>query len=218
MDLSLDTLLQRALMAIPLILSLSVHEYAHALSAWWLGDDTAAREGRLTLNPLAHIDPVGTLLLPLLGVPFGWAKPVPVNPTRFRREVPMARGMMITSVAGPLSNLLLAAAAGLAYALTDRFASDVLVERPALGTLALILVALNVALAVFNMIPLPPLDGSRVVEWLLPYRLRDGWARLSRVAPLLLLGLIVLGAAHGPIRWAQEVAFDFLSLVSSWLA
>src|SRR5512147_1844508 len=92
--------------AITFLIAFTVHEYAHAWSAYRLGDDTAARMGRLTLNPLAHIDPIGTVLLPLLRVPFGWAKPVPVNPARFRPDVPMARGMMITAAAGPASNIV----------------------------------------------------------------------------------------------------------------
>ena len=97
------------LMWLPIsILSLSFHEFAHAWSAWKLGDDTASREGRLTLNPVSHIDLLGTIILPLLGVPFGWAKPVPVNPARFRRDVNMSTGMAITATAGPLSNVLLA--------------------------------------------------------------------------------------------------------------
>src|SRR5262245_7955094 len=90
-------LLERVMLLVPLILSLSVHEWAHAYSAHRLGDDTARQEGRLTLNPVAHIDPIGTLLLPLLGIPFGWARPVPVNPIRFRRDVSMRTGMMITA-------------------------------------------------------------------------------------------------------------------------
>src|SRR5215471_12296793 len=93
---------------VPLLLSLTVHEWAHAWSAYRLGDDTAAKLGRLTLNPIAHIDPIGTLILPLLGVPFGWAKPVPVVASRFRRGVNMTTGMMITAAAGPLSNVVLA--------------------------------------------------------------------------------------------------------------
>ena len=107
---------------IVLLLSLSVHEWAHAISAFRLGDDTAYRQGRLTLNPLAHIDPVGTLLLPLLGVPFGWARPVPVNPARFRRDVHMRTGMMLTAAAGPASNLVLALVSAVAIGLTIRLA------------------------------------------------------------------------------------------------
>src|SRR5512143_3587864 len=102
-------LADQIIVLIPLWVSLSVHECAHAWAAWRLGDDTARLLGRMTLNPMAHVDPIGTLLLPLLGVPFGWAKPVPVQPHRFRRTVSMRTGMMITALAGPLSNVLLAA-------------------------------------------------------------------------------------------------------------
>src|SRR5271157_1843260 len=103
-----QTILARLTFLVPLILSLSVHEWAHAWAAWRLGDDTARLLGRMTLNPLAHIDPLGTVLLPLLGVPFGWAKPVPVNPLRFR-GVSMSIGMLLTAAAGPISNIVLAA-------------------------------------------------------------------------------------------------------------
>src|SRR5215831_21359818 len=111
---------------IPLLLSLTVHEWAHAWSAYRLGDDTASMQGRLTLNPIAHIDPIGTLILPLLGVPFGWAKPVPVNPTRFRRGVNMSRGMMITAAAGPLSNVALAVLSAIALGLIARFSPELM--------------------------------------------------------------------------------------------
>src|SRR6185369_11527845 len=100
-------LLQRLMFLPIMLLSLTVHEWAHAYSAFRLGDDTAERQGRLTLDPIAHIDFFGTLLLPLLGVPFGWAKPVPVNPVRFDRRVPMRVGMLLTAAAGPVSNLLI---------------------------------------------------------------------------------------------------------------
>src|SRR5262249_55535076 len=99
---------ERFVFWVPLVLSLTVHEWAHAASAKLLGDDTAERLGRLSLNPLHHLDPVGTVILPLLGIPFGWAKPVPINPVRFRSDVGMARGLMLTAAAGPASNLILA--------------------------------------------------------------------------------------------------------------
>src|SRR5438046_1465283 len=94
-------LAERVMYLIPLILSLTVHECAHGVVALMLGDDTAQKQGRLTLNPIVHIDPLGTFLLPLLGVPFGWAKPVPVNAARFRRGVSPSWGMMVTALAGP---------------------------------------------------------------------------------------------------------------------
>src|SRR5580698_8792478 len=118
------SLLQGIKYLIPLILSLTVHEWAHAYSAFRLGDDTAARQGRLTLNPIPHIDPFGTILCPLLGIPFGWAKPVPVNPVRFNREISMRAGMMITAAAGPLSNLVLAVLCSALAGLLGRFQID----------------------------------------------------------------------------------------------
>jgi Zn-dependent protease len=101
LDFSEAALLARATLFIPLLLSLAVHEWAHAWTARQLGDDTAERAGRLTLNPLAHVDPIGTLLLPLLGIPFGWAKPVPIEPLRFRRDVRLRAGVALTAAAGP---------------------------------------------------------------------------------------------------------------------
>ena len=102
-----EVILGRILLFIPLLLSLTVHEWAHAWSASLLGDKTAESQGRLTLNPLAHMDLIGTVMLPLLGVPFGWAKPVPVNPARFNRKISMAKGMLLTAAAGPASNVVL---------------------------------------------------------------------------------------------------------------
>lgn len=178
---------------VPLVLSLTVHEWAHAYSAYRLGDDTAARMGRLTLNPVVHMDPIGTFLLPMLGVPFGWAKPVPVNPARFRRDVTMSTGMMLTAAAGPASNLVIAFICSVVFGLLLRSESDLVAPGQGLGVLLLKAIMLNVSLAIFNMLPIPPLDGSRVVDGLLPYRFRSQWESVHRVAPLLLLGVIFIG-------------------------
>lgn len=178
---------------VPLVLSLTVHEWAHAYSAYRLGDDTAARLGRMTLNPIVHMDPLGTFLLPLLGVPFGWAKPVPVNPARFRRDVTMSTGMMITAAAGPVSNLIIALVCSVVFGLLLRSESDLVLPGAGLGVLLLKAISLNVALAVFNMLPIPPLDGSRVVDGLLPYRFRAQWESIHRLAPMLLLAVIFMG-------------------------
>ncbi len=200
-----------------MITSLSIHEFAHAWSAWKLGDDTASREGRLTLNPLSHIDLLGTIILPLAGIPFGWAKPVPVNPARFRREVTMGRGMAITAAAGPLSNLILALLVAVALGLIARLAPDLLDGKTALRQLLLGgvvsgrwlpgLLQLNVSLALFNLIPLPPLDGSRIVAWLLPYDLRNRWHELERFSPFLLLLVFWFGGrlVSGPILALTDI-------------
>jgi Zn-dependent protease len=183
------------------ILSLSIHEFAHAWTAFRLGDDTASREGRLTLNPLSHIDLLGTILLPLLGVPFGWAKPVPINPTRFRRDVTMARGMAVTAGAGPLANVVLALLAAVALGLGLRLAPDLLEHDGPLFFVLFGMLQLNVGLALFNLIPIPPLDGSRIVAWLLPYNLREQWHQLERFAPILLMAIFWFGGrlVAGPI-------------------
>ena len=177
---------------VPLVLSLSFHEWAHAWSAAKLGDDTAERMGRLTLNPLAHIDPIGTILLPLLGIPFGWAKPVPVNPARFRRDVKMGTGMAITAAAGPLSNLLLATVCAVVFGALARFSPEAIAPGEGIRRLLLLMIQLNVTLALFNLLPLPPLDGSRIVEAIVPFRMRGAWERFARIAPFVLLAIVFL--------------------------
>jgi len=185
--------LQRGLMMlIPLVLSLTVHEYAHAWTAWRLGDDTASRAGRLTLNPIAHIDPIGTFLLPLLGVPFGWARPVPVNPARFRSSVRMTTGMALTAAAGPASNLLLAVVITAGYALAVRFAPELMARSGGVRLLLEVMIYLNVNLALFNLLPVPPLDGSRIVDGFMPLRLRPAWERVMMFSPILLLAVFFL--------------------------
>lgn len=156
---------------IPMILSLSVHEFAHALAATRLGDGTAKAAGRLTLNPIAHVDVVGTLILPALsvilgGVAFlGWAKPVPCRPDRFRRGVPPRLGLAMVAVAGPLSNLALAVLSAGALALLARAGSPILNGQQPTPIAALLIATftLNVGLAVFNLLPFPPLDGHRLL-------------------------------------------------------
>ncbi|MFH1530137.1 MAG: site-2 protease family protein [Pseudomonadota bacterium] len=155
---------------VPMIMALSVHEFSHAQAAYWLGDRTAKNAGRLTLNPLAHIDPFGTLILPALAVLshstffFGWAKPVPVNPVGFNRKVTMRTGMMLTAAAGPLSNIVF----GVLCVGLLRMLVGFEVESKPVILLVWRLIAINYVLAFFNMIPLPPLDGGKVLAGFAP--------------------------------------------------
>jgi Zn-dependent protease len=202
---------------IPLFLSLWVHVWAHAWSASRLGDDTATRMGRLTLNPLAHVDPFGTIILPLLlamnHMPaFGWARPVPIDPSRFRRDVSMGRGMALTASAGPISNLLLAVATTLLLGglLRVDVASQTVVSF--LSTVIL----LNVVLAVFNLIPIPPLDGSRVVAWLVPARFQGVWHTVERLAPIFLIFVFLFGGRliNGPVHAIGSLLMRLLMAIT----
>jgi len=200
-----DWLLQRLLFLIPIVLSVTVHEWAHAWSAYRLGDHTAAGMGRLTLNPLEHMDPIGTLLLPLLGVPFGWAKPVPINPARFHRDVSMGMGLVITAAAGPAANLVLAAVAAGGLGLMAQLGAAGAAESAA-GQLLRVLVLINLLLACFNLLPIPPLDGSRIADGLMPRRLRPAWDALTPLAPVALGAVILLPLFAGVNLFAWPLA------------
>ncbi len=172
-----------------LIFSLSVHEAAHAWSASQLGDDTAKRLGRVTLNPVVHIDPIGTLLLPLIGMVsgagvIGWAKPTPVNTRNLANP---RRDHIIVTAAGPISNLLIAIAAAAALRAGLAPGGDWL------GLLVFEALTLNVLLAVFNMLPIPPLDGGQILMALLPPRVAMQFGFLYQYGFLILMGLLVTG-------------------------
>jgi Zn-dependent protease len=183
---------------VPMILSLTVHEFAHAWSAKKLGDPTAEAEGRLTLNPVAHIDPMGTIILPIIliisnaGFFFGWAKPVPVNPMRFTRKVTMRTGMLIVAAAGPLSNLVLATISVTVIAVL--FHGGALGDLPMLRELLVRMLSINVALAVFNMIPVGPLDGQKVLTGLLKGETATRFERFNhQYGSWLLIAVIIFG-------------------------
>lgn len=206
----------RALFIIPMLLSLSVHEFAHAWMAWKLGDRTAEQEGRLTLNPIVHIDPLGTILLPLLGVPFGWAKPVPVNPVRFNRNVTMSTGMALTAAAGPISNIILAILCAVILGVSLRVAPELIAQQNGVFYLLIYGVQLNVGLAIFNLLPLPPLDGSRIVERFIPRHWEDSWASFARFGPFVLFAVIASGGLFlsGPISAVTETLFRFMQTIA----
>lgn len=176
-DLDPQTLLARLLI---FVVAITIHEFMHAFTAYRLGDPTAARLGRVTLNPVAHFDPFGflfTVLLILGLAPIAWGKPVPVNPGNFRNP---KRGMLLVAAAGPLSNLVQA----FLFAIPLRFVADS--WPPSVKTLLLTGVTLNVLLAAFNMIPIPPLDGHKILTGLLP----DFW--YSILAPMEQYGFAIL--------------------------
>ena len=194
-----------------LLFSLSVHESAHGYMAYRMGDDTARLQGRVDLNPLVHIDPVGTVLIPLLqifwgGVPLlGWAKPTPVGAHNFRR---LARGHVLVAGAGPASNLLLAILFTLALFVTRRAG---LIEggRDVLFVVLAVGIQMNVALALFNLIPVPPLDGSWIASWGLPRPIADRYDRL--VEPF---GQWLLLALFMPIGWVlRPIQVSLTSLI-----
>ena len=177
-----------------LILSIILHEVAHGYVAEMLGDSTARYAGRLTLNPLPHVDPVGSVLLPIVtsvtgGFVFGWAKPVPYNPYNLRHGV---WGEALVALAGPASNFFLALVFGLAL----RFAS---LPQAMLDIFVVIVVA-NISLGVFNLVPIPPLDGSKILFALLPYRAQQVRFFLERYGFfLVIIFVIFLSSVLGPI-------------------
>ncbi len=206
------------MMWIPLVLSLTVHEWAHAWANFKLGDDTALRAGRLTLNPLAHIDIVGTVILPLLGAPLGWAKPVPFNPAGFRRDVSMMTGTVISKLAGPFSNLVLAVVMTVIMGLLLRFAPDLAGFETGTQVFLSEMIVMNVGLAIFNMLPIPPLDGAALVEALVPYRFRDVWGSFSAIAPLF-LAAVVLGVVNtGFLAGPSLAIMGMLQGIMKWVA
>jgi Zn-dependent protease len=197
-----------------LLFSLTVHEMAHAWTADRLGDPTARLLGRVSMNPVVHADPVGTVLFPLLalvtGAPLiGWAKPVPVNIRHLRRA---ERDYVLVAAAGPASNLVLAFAASLVLAvwpISPQTLSDPNVSAP----IAVILgrtIVLNVLLAVFNMIPIPPLDGGNVVAGLLPYRMAVEFNRVRPYGFLLLYVLLFTGGF-------DKIVLPPSRMILSWL-
>lgn len=176
-----------------ILVAITFHEYAHGWVANRFGDPTAREAGRLTLNPITHLDPLGTLMLFL--VHFGWARPVPVNPRYFRDP---KQGMVWVAVAGPVTNMALAFVSGVAV--SSLVASGLSHEGAALNTVAIMLVfslKINLALAVFNLLPIPPLDGSKVLHGLLPPRYEYIVYDLERYGPWVLVGLIILGRMTG---------------------
>jgi len=181
-----------------LFFSIVLHEYAHGYVAYRLGDTTARDAGRLTLNPLAHVDPIGTVILPLFLILtrssflFGWAKPVPINPMYFRNPM---NGMALTGAAGPASNLIVAFAAAVLLRLFGGVLGDGF-----LGQMLAYGIYINVVLAVFNLMPIPPLDGSRVILPLVPREVARFYWQLEPYGMFIVIGLFATGILSAMIR------------------
>lgn len=185
-----------------LLITLTVHEYAHARMAVALGDPTPRVLGRLTLNPIAHLDPVGLIMMWLFK--FGWAKPVPINPGNFRNS---RQGTIFVSLAGPVSNILLALVTAIVIVLLSIFD---LVKGEWLKVLWLTY-SYNIVFAVFNLLPLPPLDGSKVVASLLPGRQAYAYERLEPYGPWILLALVYLGVISVVTRPLEYALSSFIN-------
>ena len=187
-------LLSLLLSAPGVLIAITFHEFAHGYAAYKLGDDTAKNQGRLSLNPLAHLDPIGTLMLLVAG--FGWGKPVEVNPRNYTRKISMEKGEAIVSIAGPLMNFVLAIVFTLIYCAIYKFASITFITSTVGGIIMLLIsstISINIGLGVFNLIPLPPLDGSKIFLPILPRNAKSWFIENERIFYIIFLFIWISG-------------------------
>ena len=192
------------LLTVPgLLIAITFHEFAHAFAADKLGDDTPRLQGRLNLNPLSHLDPIGSLMMLFAG--FGWGKPVEVNPRNYDRRFSMDKADAIVSIAGPLMNFFLAIVLTIIYGVIYKVASANFINSQA-GIIIMLMIniaiSLNIGLGIFNLIPLPPLDGSKIIKAFLPYNARAGFEKKKKIIEFLFVILwimVILSSIISPI-------------------
>jgi Zn-dependent protease len=194
---------------IALVLSIALHEFGHAFVAVRLGDQLPRQQGRLTLNPMAHADPIGTLLLPFLGMVFaapllGWGKPVEVRPERFTRRFSVLTGHMLVALAGPVMNVLFGAL--IAAVLVTLVATSVISPGEEIASALYLAAQLNFTLFFFNMLPVPPLDGGTVARRVLPRAHRDTYEKIAVYGPFIVLALLMIS----PLRQVIYVPAQFV--------
>lgn len=192
------------------LVAITFHEYAHAFAADKLGDDTPRLQGRLSLNPLAHLDPIGSLMLLFVGV--GWGKPVQINPNNFNRTVSISKGEAIVSAAGPIMNFILAIVFCIVYFVIYKFAGAFVDTQIGGIVLSIILstVYINLGLGIFNLIPMPPLDGSKILKNFLPYRARAWMESNEYLFYMIFLALWIFGILGNIISPLINIVSDLL--------
>lgn len=209
----LQWLLEEVFVILAAIISITVHESAHGLAALWLGDDTAKRMGRISLNPLRHIDIFGLIMLAT--VKFGWAKPVPIDMRRFKNQ---KAGMALSALAGPASNVLLALLATLGFRLSLSVYLSSLSDVSYYITLFFVYLQLiNAGLAVFNLIPIPPLDGSKILAIVLPERAHTFLMKYERYGFLVLAVLLFSGILDTPLTFLRDGLISVLEALVGFL-
>lgn len=217
---NIEQLMDIVLWLMVVILSLTIHEFAHAWYADWAGDPTPRSQGRVTLNPIAHLDPLGTLLIVMVaisGFGFGWGKPVPVNPGYFRNP---RRDWVMCAFAGPLSNIVLAAIFSIIVRVMVSYIGEENPFNNVFFTFCLYMVITNVGLALFNMIPIHPLDGSKVLSGLLSDVFdRRYWSWQIAYGPIILMAALVIVpvVTNGAVRPLSWVLSPLWETVLSWL-
>jgi Zn-dependent protease len=212
MELTPEKIREILIYVLMLVISVAFHEFGHAIVAHKLGDDTPSRQGRVTLNPLAHADPIGTLLLPLagslfaaaggVGGGFGWGKPVEWQPHRITRRISMSTAKILVAVAGPAMNIVLAVVVAFVHVIL--LGQQIIAPESALNGFLMLAVQMNFVLFFFNLLPVPPLDGGHVAQSFVPYRHRDTYDQIAKYGPFVLLAVMLIPQIRMVFLWPAE--------------